>query len=100
MGPKKERLSLLGDAFFGQWRKHDYLFFRVQRTNVTVARLTLAVAPELGVLIRADDQVAVRLWISGREIMGRERDTLIYLLSGGEEYGAVAPSLEVWSLAT
>ena len=77
----KERLALLSDAFIGQWRKHSYNFFKVQPIFVSLARLTIKVAPDLGVLTRAGDEIAVRLWVSEGNILDRERDTFIYLMS-------------------
>ena len=79
--PEKTRLPLLRDAFLDQWRKHGYQFFAVHGKDVTVARLTLKVAPDLGVLTRAGDEIAVKLWLSEGDVFDRKRDTFIYLMS-------------------
>lgn len=77
----RERLALLSDAFIGQWRQQEYQFFKVQGNDVTIARLTLKVSPDLGVSTRAGEKIAVRLWLSESNILDKERDTFIYLMS-------------------
>ena len=82
---EKERLALLSDAFIGQWRKYDYHFQPVQGTKVSLARLTIKVFPDLGVVTRAGDEIAVRLWVSEGNILDKERDTFIYLMSEAKQ---------------
>ena len=82
---EKERLTLLSDAFIGQWRKYDYQFQPVQGTKVSLARLTIKVFPDLGVITRAGEEVAVRLWLSEGNISDKERDTFIYLMSEAKQ---------------
>ena len=67
--PEKTRLPLLRDAFLDQWRKHGYQFFAVHGKDVKVARLTLRVSVDLGVLTRAGDEIAVRLWLSEADLL-------------------------------
>ena len=97
---EKERLELLSNAFIGQWRKYDYRFQPVQGTNVSLARLTIKVFPDLGVVTRAGGEIAVRLWLSERNIMDKERDTFIYLMSEAKKPAQWPAnwSLGVWEL--
>ena len=82
---QRGRLTLLGDAFIGQWRKYDYQFKHVQGTKISLARLTIKVFPDLVIVSRAGDEIAVRLWLSERDILDKERDTFIYPMSEAKQ---------------
>lgn len=79
--PNKKRLPLLCEAFLDQWRKHDYQFFYVRGSNVTIGRLTLKVVPDLGVSTPTGDEISARLWLSQGNVLDRERETFLYLMS-------------------
>ena len=96
----KERLTLLKDAFIGQCRNHGYQFKPVQETKISLGRLTIKVFPDFGVVTRAGDEIAVRLWLSKRNISDKERDTFIYLMSEAKQPGQWPAnwSFGVWEL--
>ena len=78
---EKERLALLTDAFIGQCRNYDYQFHSAQETKVSLGRLTIKVFPDFAVVTRAGDEIAVRLWLSKKDISDNERNALVFLLS-------------------
>lgn len=98
----RDRLTLLSDAFIGQWRQQGYQFFKVQGNDVTIARLTLQVFPDLGVSTRAGEEIAVRLWLSESNILDKERDTFICLMSEVKRIAQWPPTwmYAVWELET
>ena len=82
---ERERLTQISRAFIGQWRTYDYQFKPVQGAKVNLGRLTIKVFPDLGVVTRSGDEIAVRLWLKEREILDKERNTFAFLMSEAKQ---------------